>query len=409
VLEPLPACASRGSAHSLRHNGAAVIALVILFWGSALLLLYAQVGYAALLALLSRLRPGAGPPGPLAPAPLSCGPLPPGLPSVSVIVAAYAEQEVIAGRVANLRALEYPPDRLEVIVACDGSPDATVRRAYAAGADLVLELARGGKIRAQDAGVDRAAGEIVAFSDANVLWDPGALRALVAPFADPQVGYVCGDVSFVNQRGTNQEGLYWRYEMAVRRLESRLRSVTGGNGAIYATRREAYLVVDPIMGHDLSFPFNMVKRGWRAVYAPEARAREKMVPTIEGEFARKRRMMSHGWPIVVRGGMLSPRGYDPLYALMIFSHRVLRYLSPFLHVIALLTSIALLGHGWVYAAAAVVQVAVLIAAALASVVPVRPLLVARYYVLSTASLAAGLWDWLRHGTPAGWEPAEGTR
>ena len=123
-------------------------------------------------------------------------------------------------------------------------------------------------------------------------------------------------------------------------LESRVGSITGGNGAIYATRREAYVVVDPIMGHDLSFPFNMVKRGWRAVYVPTARAQEKMVPTIEGEFARKRRMMSHGWPIVVRGGMLSPRGYDPLYAVMIVSHRLLRYLSPFLHVIALVTSAA---------------------------------------------------------------------
>jgi hypothetical protein len=178
---------------------------------------------------------------------------------------------------------------------------------------------------------------------------------------------------------------------------------------MYATRREAYLVVDPIMGHDLSFPFNMVKRGWRAVYAPGARATEKMVPTIEGEFARKRRMMSHTWPIVFRGGMLSPRGYDPLYALMIVSHRVLRYATPFLHVIAFATSVALLGHGWVYAVAVGLQVALVIAALLAPVVPVRPLLVARYYVLTTASLAAGLWDWLRRGTPVGWEPAEGTR
>jgi len=381
-----------------------VTAILILFWASTVLLLYTQVGYAMLLALLTRVRPA---PGQLAPGQLASPAS--GPPSVSVIVAAYAEQEVIADRVANLRALDYPADRLEVVVACDGSPDATVARALAAGADLVLELERGGKIRAQDAGVDRARGEVVAFSDANVLWDPGALRALVAPFADPRVGYVCGDVRFVNQRGTNQEGLYWRYEMAVRRLESGLSSVTGGNGAIYATRREAYLVVDPIMGHDLSFPFNMVKRGWRAVYAPEARASEKMVPTIEGEFARKRRMMSHGWPIVVRGGMLSPRGYDPLYALMIFSHRVLRYLSPFLHVIALVTSLALLGHGWVYVAAVAIQLAVLGAAALGSLVPARPLLVARYYVLTSASLAAGLWDWLRHGTPVGWEPAEGTR
>jgi hypothetical protein len=153
----------------------------------------------------------------------------------------------------------------------------------------------------------------------------------------------------------------------------------------------------------------MVKRGWLALYAPDARASEKMVPTIEGEFARKRRMMSHGWPILVRGGMLSPRGYDPVYALMIFSHRVLRYLSPFLHLIALATSIALLSHGWLYVVAVAAQLAVLLAALLAPVVPARPLLLARYYVLTTASLAAGLWDWLRRGTPAGWEPAEGTR
>jgi len=217
------------------------------------------------------------------------------------------------------------------------------------------------------------------------------------------------DVRFVGAEGSNQEGLYWRYEMGLRALESTVRSVTGGNGAIYATRRESYLVVDPIMGHDLSFPFNMVKRGWLALYVPDARASEKMVPTIEGEFARKRRMMSHGWPILVRGGMLSPRGYDPLYALMIFSHRILRYLSPFLHVVALGASIALLGQGWVYVAAVALQLAVLLAALLAPIVPAPPLLIARYYVMTTASLAAGLWDWLRRGTPAGWEPAEGTR
>jgi glycosyltransferase involved in cell wall biosynthesis len=377
-----------------------VTALAIVFWVCVGLLLYAHVGYGALLSLLARLRPWRPVP---APAPSA------ELPRISVIVAAYAEQDVIAARIDNLRALDYPTERLEVIVASDGSPDATAEQARSAGADLVLELPRGGKIRAQDAGVERASGEIVAFSDANVSWERDALKQLIAPFADPSVGYVCGDVRLVGQRGDNQEGLYWRYEMALRALESRVRSVTGGNGAIYATRREAYLVVDPIMGHDLSFPFKMVKHGWRAVYAPAARASEKMVPTLEGEFARKRRMMGHTWPIVVRGGMLSPRGYDPLYALMIVSHRILRYLSPFLHLIVLATSIALLGHSWVYAAALVFQVAVLIAALAARVVPIRPLLIARYYVLTTASLAAGLWDWLAHGTPAGWDPAEGTR
>jgi hypothetical protein len=153
----------------------------------------------------------------------------------------------------------------------------------------------------------------------------------------------------------------------------------------------------------------MVKGGWRAVYAPEAQSSEKMVPSLEGEFARKRRMMGHTWPIVIRGGMLSPRGYDPVYAFMILSHRILRYLSPFLHLIALGTSIALLGQGWIYAVAVGVQVGVLLAAAAATVIPSRPLLIARYYVLTTVSLAVGLWDWLTRGTPAGWEPAEGTR
>jgi glycosyltransferase involved in cell wall biosynthesis len=375
-----------------------VSALAIVFWVCVGLLVYAHVGYAVLLMLVARLRRRAAP-----------AVEPTALPTVSVIVPAYTEEEVIGPRVANLRALDYPRERLELIVACDGSPDLTAQRAREAGADLVLELPRGGKIRAQDAGVERASGELVAFSDANVTWERDALKRLVAPFADPRVGYVCGHVRLVSQQGTNQEGLYWRYEMALRALESRVRSITGGNGAIYATRREDYLIVDPIMGHDLSFPFNMVKRGRLALYASDARASEKMVPSLEGEFARKRRMMGHTWPIVVRGGMLSPRGYDPLYALMIGSHRILRYVSPFLHLVVLGASIALLGQGWVYALALALQLMLLLAALLARVVPAPPLLLARYYVLTTASLAAGLWDWLTRGTSAGWEPAKGTR
>ncbi len=205
--------------------------------------------------------------------------------------------------------------------------------------------------------------------------------------------------------------MYWRYEMAVRGWESRLSSITAGNGAIYATRRASYLVVDPIMGHDLSFPYRMVKRGWRAVYVPQARASERMVPSIEGERARKRRMMSHTWPIVLRGGMLSPRGYPPGYALMVLSHRVLRYATPFLHAIALAASIALvvLAAGALYTVTLGLQLALLAAAGLGGVLRVRVLLVCRYYVLTTGSLALGLWDWLRHGTDATWEAAEGTR
>jgi hypothetical protein len=134
-----------------------------------------------------------------------------------------------------------------------------------------------------------------------------------------------------------------------------------------------------------------------------------MVPSIEGEFARKRRMMSHGWPIVLKGGLLSPQGYGPLYALMILSHRVLRYAMPFLHLLALLANLLLLTTSWIYVGTMALQCLLVGAAVLARWVRWRGLLVARYYVLTQAALAAGLWDWRRHGTEAGWSPPEGTR
>ena len=134
-----------------------------------------------------------------------------------------------------------------------------------------------------------------------------------------------------------------------------------------------------------------------------------MVPTNEGEFLRKRRMMSHTWPIVLSGGMLSPRGYSPLYALQIASHRVLRYGSPFLHAIALATNLALVSRGRVYRLTLLAQLGLIAAALLGSRIGARPLKLAWYYALVTASPAAGLVDYLRTGTPAEWEKAEGTR
>jgi cellulose synthase/poly-beta-1,6-N-acetylglucosamine synthase-like glycosyltransferase len=331
------------------------------------------------------------------------------LPTVSLIVPAYDEEEVIADKVANALALDYPRERLQIVVASDGSSDATAERARAAGADLVLELAPGGKIAALNAGAEQATGEVLAFSDANSLWAPDALRALVAPFADPEVGYVCGQVRFLDPGGDNLEGAYWRYEMAVREMESSLGGVTAGNGAIYAVRRDAYIPLAPTGSHDLSFPFAFAKRGLRSLYAPAARAEEKMVPTLEGEFARKRRMMVGLWDIVVGEGMLSPRGYPPLFAFEILSHRILRYLSPLLHLVALTANAFLLDDGWFYVITFVLQLALIAAALLGRFLPLGPLRIARYYAMTTASIAAGLWDRWRQGAGGRWEKAEGTR
>jgi cellulose synthase/poly-beta-1,6-N-acetylglucosamine synthase-like glycosyltransferase len=374
-----------------------------LFWIPAALLVWAQTGYGLFLAALRRAR-GERPRRPAY--------VPEGPPHVSLVVAAYREASVIEAKVRNALALDWPRDKLEVIVAVDGGAepgaDDTAALARAAGADRVLELPRLGKVRSQDAAVDTARGALLAFSDANASWEPGALRALAAAFDDPEVAYACGQVAFVNESGTNQEGLYWRYELWLRAHESALESVTAGNGAIYAVRRDAYAQGDPRVSHDLALPFRLVKGGLRAVYVPDARATERMVPTIEGEWARKRRMMAHAWPMIARGGLLNPIGYPPLYALMIGSHRLLRYSAPLLHLLALAASLAL-SRRRLYRLAALAQLSLLAAAAAGGRVRARPLLVARYYVLTTASIAAGLYDWLRHGTPAGWDAAEGTR
>ena len=142
---------------------------------------------------------------------------------------------------------------------------------------------------------------------------------------------------------------------------------------------------------------------------PEAQAREKMVPTIAGELARKRRMMVGLWDIVVGERMLSPRGYRPLFAFQLFSHRILRYLTPFLHLLALGTNIALLGDGTVYVVTLAAQLALLAAAAISPLVSLAPLRLARYYVTVTASIALGLWDRARRGTPGAWDRAPDSR
>jgi cellulose synthase/poly-beta-1,6-N-acetylglucosamine synthase-like glycosyltransferase len=255
-------------------------------------------------------------------------------------------------------------------------------------------------VAAQDQAVREATGEIVAFSDANATWAPDALRKLVRSFADPDVAYVCGQLKLQTAAGGNQEGVYWRFEMLTRAAESRLGSITGGNGSIYALRRADYVEVDPRFGHDLSLPYLLVQRGRRAVYDPEAHAFEKPTPSNESEYRRKVRMFEHCWLIVLRGGML--RRQPPGYLVELVSHRHLRYGSGLLHLVLLASNIALVGQGWLYSVALGCQLGLLAAAAFG--VPI-----ARYYVLVTWATNVALWNYLRRGVPATWQAAEGTR
>ena len=363
-----------------------MIVVEVVFWLSLALLLWTHALYPPVMALLARLFPRR-----IATSEAT--------PSVVVVVAAHNEEEVISRRVENLLSLDYPTSQYEVVVASDAATDRTDELAAAAGA-RVIRAARGGKVAAQDLAVRETSSEILAFSDANATWTPEALRKLVRPFADPSVAYVCGRLQLEPAAGSNKEGLYWRYEMALRAAESKLGSVTGGNGSIYAVRRSEYVEVDPRFGHDLSFPYLMVQHGRRAVYEPEAVAYEKPTPTIESEYRRKVRMFEHCWLIVLRGAML--RRLGPLYALQIVSHRLLRYASGLLHLLLLASSLALVGRGWVYLVVLAAQLALLLAAA-------AGVGIARYYVLVSWATVESLWNYLRRGIPATWKVAEGTR
>jgi hypothetical protein len=199
--------------------------------------------------------------------------------------------------------------------------------------------------------------------------------------------------------------------MWLREHESRVHSVTGSNGAIYAVRREAYREVDPRFGHDMSFPYLMVQNGYRAVYEPGARGVESMTTDIEDEFRRKVRMFEHAWLMLFRGRMFGIRRLGFTYWVELVSHRLLRYWSGPLHIVLLVTSLLLATHGWVYALVLAAQLAGL-ALALVSIATggrFRALRVLHYYLLVTLATVIALAGYLRRGVPATWDKAVGSR
>jgi cellulose synthase/poly-beta-1,6-N-acetylglucosamine synthase-like glycosyltransferase len=368
-----------------------VVLAKTVFWGSLGALGWTHVGYPLLASALARVRDR----------PVRTRDIEP---TVSFIVAAHNEEVVIERRLANLLSLDYPSDKLEIVVVSDASTDRTdelVKSSSAENARVrLVRVPRGGKVAAQNHAVRGTNGEILAFSDANTQWRMDALRKLVRNFGDPDVAYVCGTHFYEHADGTNREGIYARFEGWLRRNESRLGSITAGVGPIYAVRREDYVELDPRFGHDLALPYLLVQWGRRAVVEPEAIAWEKPARDIEDEFVRKIRMFEHCWLILLRGRML--RRLGPTYFLAIVSHRHLRYASGLLHVLLLSSSIALVRAGSVYRAALSAQLALLAAAVTRSGI-------ARYYVLVTWATVPALINYLRAGVPPVWEKAEGTR
>jgi len=310
-----------------------------LFLGSVALVLYTFLGYPAIVALLARVRPR----------PVRSSPS--FQPTVSIVILAYNEADVIREKLENTRALDYPGDRLEVVVVADGSDDRTAEvAAEVDGVRVLHEPERRGKLAAMNRGAAVAQGEILVFSDANNSYSPNALRELLAPFADPSVGVVTGRKAIDDGSGRpldRAEGLYWRYESKIKEWETRAGSVTGVAGEILAFRRDAFPTPRPgTMNEDFAQAMLAALSGWRVVYASNALSLERASATVADEAVRRSRLVT-GRGQALRALLPLAVRRNPRYAWQVASHKGLRPLVPFALVVAALSNAALArGRPW---------------------------------------------------------------
>jgi cellulose synthase/poly-beta-1,6-N-acetylglucosamine synthase-like glycosyltransferase len=322
---------------------------VTLFWMSVAILGYVYVGFPLLVIAVGRWRGRRVRQQPITP-------------PTSLIIAAYNEQDALAARLDNALSLDYPPGALEIVVASDGSTDRTVAvaRAYAARGVRALGLPRRGKMHALDAAVGEATGDILVFTDANTMFAPDALRRLARNFADPEVGGVAGSKVYTLDQyaGATARGetLYWSYDEWIKHHESLTGSIVAADGAIYAIRRSCYRPCDDAaVTDDFATSTAVVAQGFRLVFEPEARAMEAAMASAECEFRRKVRLMTRGLRgLALRRRLLNPFHYG-FYALVLFSHKVLRRLVPLVLVVLLLATLASIDSGDLYISAALAQ------------------------------------------------------
>ena len=303
------------------------------------LIAYAFIGYPLLIAAMARIRP----------TPLAADPG--HRPSVSLIILAYNEERVIRQKLENTLALQYPADRLQLIVVADGSDDDTADISRTFPGVVVLDgIERHGKLAAMHRGAAAADGEILLFSDANNHYDRDAVSAIVEPFADPPVGVVSDRKAIDDGDGRpldRAEGLYWRYESRIKAWESGAGSVSGVVGEILAFRREAFPTIEAgTMNEDFVQAMTAAIEGWRVVYAPRALSLERASATMEDELTRRSRLVTGRWQALRK---LMPRLVvrDPRLAWQIISHKGLRPIVPFAMLAALASNLALSAeHEW---------------------------------------------------------------
>jgi cellulose synthase/poly-beta-1,6-N-acetylglucosamine synthase-like glycosyltransferase len=330
------------------------------------------------------------------------------LPGVSLIIPAYNEERHLPDKLQNLRALDYPRDRLQIIFVSDGSTDSTndmLRSAESETVELILLPTRGGKSAALNRAVAGARHGIVVFSDAATLFARDAVQKLVRPFADPRVGVVCGSLQFqASAESRETEGVYWGYESMIRLMESRLGVTLSGSGAIYALRRECFVpLAAETLVEDLVVPMNARALGYRVLYEPEARATDFAASTVAGEFTRRVRIATGSFQVL---GRLLRAPLDARTKFAFVSHKVLRWIIPFL-LIGMLVSSASLWEQPFYRALFLGQVLFYAWGALgyalrARVPRVRYMLLGYYLVAMHLAFLVGFVHFLFRHNEAGW-------
>jgi len=267
------------------------------------------------------------------------------LPGVTLLISAYNEEKHLPDKIANIRQLDYPADRLEVIFVSDGSTDRTdeiLRSLLDANVQKIFLSDRKGKANALNHAVAAAQNEILIFSDAATLFAPDSLKAMIRHFSNPRVGAVCGALRFENTAESKQtEGAYWRYEGMLRLMEARLGATLTASGAIYALRRQCFRPLPPgTVLEDFLIPMNARKQGFRVLYDPEATATDFAAPNVAGEFARRVRLAVGSYKAI--GELLATP--LPGFAMVAFvSHKLLRWIVGFLLVGLLVSNVFLVG------------------------------------------------------------------
>jgi cellulose synthase/poly-beta-1,6-N-acetylglucosamine synthase-like glycosyltransferase len=376
-------------------------AVALAFWSFSLLIIYAYIGYPVTVWVLARVRGRTPVPRPGGNRPLR----------VSLLIAAHNEAEIIAARLRNALAVDYPRDLLEIVVASDGSSDGTAE-VVAGFADRGVRLldypVRRGKASVLNDAMTEVTGDVVLFSDANTFVAPDAVLRVLRWFADPAVGVVCGRLVLTDpQTGRNVDSLYWKYETFLKKCESRLGALLGANGAIYAMRRELYRPIPPAtIVDDFVIPLQAkLRTGCSIVYDPEAVADEETPAGIGSEFRRRARIGAGGFQSIARlWPLLSPR--HGWVAFTFLSHKLLRWFCPFFMIGALATSAALAGSP-LYRGLLLAQLGFYALSGVAAVVPPRfaalkPLRLTTMFTSMNAALLVGFARWVRGGQRGTW-------